>query len=124
MANERRSENHGSPAAGAPRTHDATSSPGKRTLVESAHGQVQHRTGGAIGDGAEVHQAAARGATTPSQALPHAGRIQQLFGRHDVSSIQAHVGGEAAATAGAMGARAYATGNHVVLGEATDLHTV
>jgi hypothetical protein len=92
--------------------------------VESAYGHVQHSAGGAISDGAEVHEAAARGVATPSQALPHADRIQQLFGRHDVSSIQAHVGGEAAATAGAMGARAYATGNHVVLGQATDLHTV
>lgn len=46
-----------------------------------------------------------------------------MFGRHDVSSIQAHVGRDAAGSATAMGARAYATGNHVVLGKGADLFT-
>ncbi|HMG21550.1 MAG TPA: DUF4157 domain-containing protein, partial [Kofleriaceae bacterium] len=38
--------------------------------------------------------------------------------------MQAHGGSEAAASAHAMGADAYATGDHVVLGRGTDLHTV
>ncbi|BAV07948.1 hypothetical protein SAMN05421788_103294 [Filimonas lacunae] len=42
--------------------------------------------------------------------LPHYDRIQQSFGRHDVSHIQAHVGAEAAAASGAIGAAAYAPG--------------
>lgn len=50
--------------------------------------------------------------------------IQQLFGRHDISSVQAHTGPEAAASAQAMGAQAYATGDRVVLGPQADLHTV
>ena len=70
---------------------------------------------------AEVHSAAARGTASPTTAMPHGERIQALFGpRHDLSQVQAHVGGT---TAGEMGATAYATGNHVVFDRAPDLHT-
>jgi len=75
-------------------------------------------------DPAQVQAAAARGTATTATQLPHAALIQRVFGRHDISGIQAHVGGDAAASAQAMGARAYATGNHVVLGDGADLHTV
>jgi peptidoglycan hydrolase-like protein with peptidoglycan-binding domain len=70
-----------------------------------------------------VHAAAARGVATPTSGLPHGDAIQRAFGRHDVSSIQAHTGGDAAQSAKAMGADAYAAGDHVVLGK-SDLHTV
>jgi hypothetical protein len=70
-----------------------------------------------------VHTAAATGVATPASALPHREAIQRSFGRHDVSSIQAHTGDVAAVSARDMGASAYATGNHVVFGEAPDLHT-
>jgi hypothetical protein len=76
------------------------------------------------GDPASVHAAAAQGVATPASLLPHGTTMQQLFGRHDVSNVQAHTGPEAAASANEMGAQAYATGNHVVLGGQTDLHTV
>ncbi len=75
-------------------------------------------------DPAQVHAAAARGTATPAMELPYADRIQRAFGRHDISGIKAHVGGDAAASARTMGAEAYATGDHVVLGGGTDLHTV
>lgn len=73
---------------------------------------------------AAVHAAAARGVATSWSALPHAGLIQRSFGRHAISSVRAHVGDAAAASAAEMGADAYATGNHVVLGKGTDLFTV
>jgi hypothetical protein len=79
--------------------------------------------GGGPADG-DVHAAAARGTATPATALPHGDTIQRAFGKHDISGIKAHQGGEAAASAGAMGAQAYASGDHVVLGGGTDLHTV
>jgi hypothetical protein len=79
--------------------------------------------GGGHGDAA-IHAAAARGVATPWSALPHASRIQHAFGRHDISSIQAHVGDTAAASATEMHAEAYTTGNHVVLGRGADLATV
>jgi hypothetical protein len=84
---------------------------GKQTLVGQA-------------DPSATHAAAAQGIATPSSALPHMDAIQRSFGRHDISGVQAHTGSDAAASAGAMGARAYATGDHVVLGRGTDLHTV
>jgi hypothetical protein len=57
--------------------------------------------------------------------LPFADRIQASFGPgHDVGSIQAHVGGAATEATSAMGATAYATGNHTVFSGAPDLHTV
>jgi hypothetical protein len=76
------------------------------------------------GDDAAVHAAAERGAATPASRLPFLEAIQRSFGRHDVSGVQAHRGGEAEAAAGAMGADAYATRDHVVLGRGSDLHTV
>jgi len=103
----------------------AGGTPGKLTLVEQTYGApVQRRASAGEGDEAAVHAAAARGTATPSSALPHASTIQRAFGRHDVSSIEAHTGGEAAASADAMGADAYASRNHVVLGKGSDLATV
>lgn len=113
-------------------THDATAeplpAPGKHTLVEKEYAAVQRRAAAAAaastGDAA-VHEAAVRGTATPSTALPYADAIQRSFGRHDISGVQAHTGGGAAASANDMGAAAYASGNHVVLGErGADLHTV
>ena len=71
-----------------------------------------------------VHAAAAQGVTTPASSLPYGDHIQRAFGRHDVSSVKAHTGADAAGSAKAMGADAYAAGDHVVLGGKSDLHTV
>lgn len=71
-----------------------------------------------------MRAAAARGAATSPTQLPFADLIQRAFGRHDISSVQAHVGRDAAAAARELGAGAYATGNHVVLGDRSDLFTV
>jgi hypothetical protein len=97
---------------------------GKQSMVEL----VQRKLAGAVaGDAAEsppaVAEAAAHGVSGAGGPLPHADRIQRLFGRHDVSDITAHT--DAAATAGtrAMGAQAFATGNHVAFAGAPDLHT-
>ncbi|MCA9516565.1 MAG: DUF4157 domain-containing protein, partial [Myxococcales bacterium] len=56
-------------------------------------------------------------------AMPHADTIQKAFGSHDISGVQAHTGSQASEASKAMGAEAYATGNHVVFGSAPDLHT-
>jgi hypothetical protein len=71
-----------------------------------------------------VHTAAAHGIATPGSPLPHRAEIQRSFGHHDISAIEAHTGPDAARSAHAMGADAFATKNHVVLGDRTDLHTV
>lgn len=74
-------------------------------------------------DPAQVHAAAAHGIAGPGGPLPHLDQIQPLFGRHDVSHVQAHVGGAAAEGAGAMGAEAFATGHHVAFASQPSLHT-
>jgi hypothetical protein len=94
----------------------AAATPGRQTLVQ--------RDGGGEPAAETVHGAAARGVAAPAGPLPFGHSIQRLFGRHDISGIQAHTGPAAAASARAMGASAYATGDHVVLGGGTDLHTV
>jgi len=77
----------------------------------------------AAGSGApDVHAAAAQGISGPAGQLPHLEQIQRSFGKHDVSHIQAHVGGAAAAGAQAMGAEAFATGDHVAFAGAPSLH--
>jgi hypothetical protein len=71
-----------------------------------------------------IRQEAQHGVRTPSSGLPYAQQVQKAFGRHDVSHIQAHLGEKASASALAMNAAAYATGNHVVFAGEPDLHTV
>jgi len=101
--------------------------PGKRALTdgvaaEPSAGPVQRSASGEATE--PVHAAAAHGIATPATAMPHGARIQALFGpRHDVSGIQAHVGPQASEAAGAMGASAYASGNHAVFAGTPDLHT-
>jgi hypothetical protein len=92
---------------------------GKRTLTE----QIQRRGEPGQSSDGDVHAAAAHGTSGPSTTLPHLAPIQQLFGRHDVSGVQAHVGGAAAEGAQAMGASAFATGDRVAFAQAPDLHT-
>jgi hypothetical protein len=73
----------------------------------------------------DVHGAAAVGISTGGGTLPYAAQIQRSFGGYDISHVQAHTSAQAQASAAWMGADAYATGNHVVLGAGgQDLHTV
>jgi hypothetical protein len=74
-------------------------------------------------DDATIHRAAEQGVATPSRDLPFADRIQAAFGGHDLSDVRAHTGSEATASAHAMGAAAFATGNHVVFAGTPDLRT-
>ena len=84
---------------------------------------VQMR-GGDQDQAEHVHAAATHGIAGAGGALPFLNQIQASFGpEHDVSHVQAHVDGAAAEGSAAMGARAYATGNHVAFAGAPDLHT-
>lgn len=96
----------------------------ERALAPQAHTlAVQAKALQLLGEGGGVHQAAAHGISGSSGNLPHLDTIQQSFGRHDVSSVQAHVGGRAAEASSAMGAEAYATGNNVAFASSPSLHT-
>ncbi len=70
-----------------------------------------------------VHAAAGRGLAAPSAPLPYLDQIQRSFGHHDVTSVQAHVGGAAEEAGKAIGASAYAVGDHVAFASTPDLHT-
>jgi Domain of unknown function (DUF4157) len=99
--------------------------PGKRTLVQQL--DVQRSTGSAPSptatEASAVQHAAARGVAGASGQLPHAETIQRLFGRHDISGVEAHMGGDAAVASRAIGADAYATGHHVAFASAPSLQT-
>ncbi len=82
------------------------------------------RHGGGGPSNEDVHAAAATGIASGGGPLPHADKIQQSFGGHDISAVQAHTGAAAQSANQAMGAEAYATGNHIAFGSSPDLHTV
>ena len=102
---------------------------GKRTLVEHGRGAAHDPAGTptpTVGKRTlveDVRGAAAHGVSGPSVALPYLDQIQRSFGRHDVGHVRAHVGGAAAHGAAAMGADAFAMGDHVAFAGAPDLHT-
>jgi hypothetical protein len=70
-----------------------------------------------------VREAAADGLRTPAAPLRHRERIQESFGEHDVSTVRAHVGPEATASAIAAGARAFTAGEDVVFAGEPTLET-
>jgi hypothetical protein len=122
------------PAATTPSPTSVSSSPGagsagadKRATLRGHDyaSQVQMLAPDGGRQGADVHAAAAAGLSRAGGALPYASQIQRSFGGYDVSNVQAHSDEAASAASASMGASAYATGNHVVLGEGgQDLHTV
>lgn len=83
---------------------------------------VQRKESGGASD-ADVHALAEHGTSGASGALPFMDQIQRSFGNHDVSSIKAHGDGAAVDASRAMGARAFASGDHVAFGASPDLHT-
>ena len=93
---------------------------GLGSVQRSTKGVVQREGPGGTGD---VQRLAAEGTRGSSTSLPHLDRIQHSFGGHDVSNVQAHVGGAAKTAAEGMGASAYATGNRVAFKSDPDLRT-
>jgi hypothetical protein len=98
--------------------------PGKQTLTSQLDAAIQRRAKATTtADGPDVHAAAAHGTSGAATTLPYVDQIQRSFGRHDIGRIQAHVDDRAAGGAGAMGASAFAVGEHVAFAGAPDLHT-
>ncbi len=69
----------------------------------------------------EAAAIAAFGAGSAAARLPHFDAIQRSFGRHDLSTVRAGVGGDAAAAAEALGAHAFASGEAVGFAGSPDL---
>jgi hypothetical protein len=123
---------------GRPASPDQIAIPGKRALtdglsrrsrVDGGHslpvrGQVvQRKANGAGAASVDPRQIAAEGTQGRGEALPHLDVIQRAFGRHDVSGIQAQVGGDAVDACDTLGAEAFATGARVAFRAAPTLHT-
>lgn len=68
-----------------------------------------------------IHHAASAGLATPARALPYLGELRRAFGPHRVDTLRAHISPDAC---DAMGAHAYATGDHLVFGGAPSLREV
>jgi len=101
--------------------HGASPAVGKQTLTAALSvAPVQLAAEG--GSAAPARETAQQGIAGVSSPLPHLDLIQHAFGQHDVSQVNAHVGGEASEAAQRMGAQAYATGDHVAFQKAPDLH--
>ncbi|MBT9555541.1 MAG: DUF4157 domain-containing protein [Myxococcales bacterium] len=90
-----------------------------------APGLESRLRGGSVGPSDDrVQSLASAGLAGASGALPHAERIQQAFGAHDLSRVRAGVGGTSEDAAAEIGARAFASGERVVFGAGhTDLWT-
>ena len=61
---------------------------------------------------------------TPASGLPYRDRVQALLGRHYIGQVRAHLGSEAAASARAIHAAAYTSGEDIVFAQTPDLPTV
>lgn len=130
-------ESHRASAPAAPAARNDTIEPGQSSrsallrrpgqavasgLVQRKETEARPRDKDVRSEGAAVHELASEGISGPATALPFLGQIQRSFGAHDVSNIQAHIGGPATQACRSMGARAYARGNHVAFRESPDLH--
>ncbi len=102
--------------------------PGKQSLTAQLPGGVARRAAArpAVDDDGErdeVQEEAARGVAGLATPLPFLDEIQRSFGRHDVRGIQAHQDERAAASARAIGADAFAMGDHVAFAGPPSLFT-
>ena len=86
------------------------------------HAVVQKKEAGTAST-EDPHATARDGVASGGSSLPFLDVIQRAFGRHDVTGVQAHTGTAAQDASQALGARAYAFGNHVAFAGAPDLHT-
>ncbi|MFO0747866.1 MAG: DUF4157 domain-containing protein [Myxococcota bacterium] len=84
--------------------------------VSDVHGALARRAP------ADVQRSARAGLAGGARPLPHLERIQEAFGpAHDLSGVQAHVGGPATAACDDMHANAYATGQDVAFAASPSL---
>ncbi|HCH65547.1 MAG: hypothetical protein CL927_07630 [Deltaproteobacteria bacterium] len=97
----------------------SVSSPSRRSASTRRQGGGG---GGGVGNAERAMRIAAQATSGGGGTLPHLDAIQQSFGPFDVTGVSAHIGGESGATAGEIGAEAYAFGDAVVFSSAPSLH--
>jgi hypothetical protein len=83
---------------------------------------VQRKASG--GNAAQAPEAIVRqGFEGAGEKLPHGERIQESFGRHDISHVRAHQGPATKEAAAKLGAEAYASGPELAFASTPDLRT-
>ena len=95
--------------------------PGRGSAVQRRYGGADQAA--APPEAEEIHRSARRGISGSATDLPFLDVIQQSFGPHDIGGVRAHTDGAAWEASAAMGASAYATGDHIAFGGTPDLHT-
>ena len=86
--------------------------------------QVQFDGSTSTMDTQSIHKTAQKGVEGKGGKLPHLGKIQKSFGKHNVTQAQAYTGPKAASAAKSMGAEAYTTRNKVAFARSNpSLHT-
>ena len=73
---------------------------------------------------AEAPDTATAGEEGKPVALPHLSQVQKAFGKHDLSNVQAVIGGAGAAANKDMGAQAFTVGNTITFKKSPDLWLV
>lgn len=92
-------------------------------IQKGPYGQMQDHIDAAVA-GLSKAKGSSQQQAGKAAALPHQAKIQASFGKHDVSGVQAHTGAGAMQATQAMGAAAYATGNHVAFAGPMSSHTM
>jgi hypothetical protein len=118
-------------ALGRAAPRDLITIPGKRALTDGMSRRtpvdggrvVERKANGAGLASVDPRQVAAEVTQGRGEALPHLDVIQRAFGLHDVTGIQAHVGGDAVDASDMLGAEAFATGTHVAFRSTPTLHS-
>jgi hypothetical protein len=87
----------------------------------ASDGAAPAPTGSGEGEGASIHATAAQGLNGATRQLPGLERIQDSFGRHDVSETRVQIGGPAERANKRLGAYAYTSGNRIAFKQEPDL---
>lgn len=108
-AGPEQAERHEAPATSGPAVQSAAAGPSAGAPAASPSGA------------GAVQATASRGLSGASHSLPALGQLQQAFGHHDLSGVEAHVAGPARQANEQLGSRAYTRGSQIAFKEAPDL---
>ncbi len=89
--------------------------------LEGPEGALQQESTGASQGGGRALGQARSALASAHDPLPHGDRIQQAFGRHDISDVRTLIGGRGEDAARDLGARAFTVGDRIGFGEQPDL---
>lgn len=95
--------------------------PDGATASNAGEGSAGSATANTAGPSSAFSSGVSHGLRAATRPLPELERIQESFGRHDVSDVQVQVGGPAEQANEQLGARAYTSGNKIAFKQEPDL---